>query len=81
MVEIVSVVGAAWSYLFRQQLQVSYPHYIDRVYGTKAGPLSDCNPGIVVMLLLCYVCILVVRMVYVRDLVKVGILVYRMMLS
>ena len=60
--------------------EVSYPHYIDRVYGTKAGPLSDCNPGIVVMLLLCYVCILVVWMVYIRDLVKVGILVYRMML-
>ena len=59
--------------------EVSYPHYIDRVYGTKADPLSDCDPGIVVMLLFCYVCILVVRMVYVRDLVKVGILV-RMML-
>ena len=60
--------------------EVIYPHYINRVYGTKADPLSDCNPGIVVMLLLCYVCILVVRMVLFRDVVKVGILVYRMML-
>ena len=52
-----SVVGAAWSYLFSRQMQVSYPHYIDRVYDTKADPLSDGNPGIV-----CYVI----------DLVKVG---------
>ena len=42
-----SVVVAAWSYLFSQQLQVSYPHYIDKVYGTKADPLLDGNPGIV----------------------------------
>ena len=28
-----------------RQLQVSYPHYTDRVYDTKADPLSDGNPG------------------------------------
>ena len=50
MVKIVSVVGAAWSYLSSRQLQVSSPHYIDRVYDTKVGSLSDGNPGIV-----CYV--------------------------
>ena len=27
--------------------KVSYPLYIDRVYGTKVDPLSDGNPGIV----------------------------------
>ena len=33
--------------------KVSYPHYIDIVYGTKAYPLSDGNSGIV-----CYVIVL-----------------------
>ena len=55
MVEIVSVIGAAWVICSVGSFEVSYPHYINRVYGTKAGPLSDCDLGIVVMLLLCYV--------------------------
>ena len=53
MVKFVSMVGAARSYLFSRKLQVSYPHYIDRVYDTKAGPLSDVNLGI-----FCYVIVM-----------------------
>ena len=45
MVEIVSVIGAAWVICSVGSFEESYPHYIDRVYGTKADPLSDGNPG------------------------------------
>ena len=65
--EIVSVIGAAWVICSVGRFEVSYPHYIDRVYGTNAGPLSDCDPGIVVMLFSLLCCILVVRMVYASD--------------
>ena len=57
--------------------EVSYPHYIDRVYGTKAGPFIGLRSGYLLLCCYCYVCILVVRMVCVRDLGEVGILCYR----
>ena len=47
MVEIVSVIGAAWVICSVGSFEVSYPHYIDRVYRTKAGPL-------VVIVMVCY---------------------------
>lgn len=38
------MIGAAWVICSVGSFEVSYPHYIDRVYGTKADPLSDGNP-------------------------------------
>ena len=39
------MIGATWVICSVGSFEVSYPHYIDRVYGTKADPLSDGNPG------------------------------------
>ena len=52
MVEIVSVIRAAWVICSVGSFEVSYPHYINRVYGTKVGPYRIEIRVFVVMLLL-----------------------------
>ena len=52
MVEIVSVIGAAWVICSVGSIEVSYPHYIIRVYGTKVGPYRVEIRVVVIMLLL-----------------------------
>ena len=65
--------------LSADSFEVSYSHYINRVYGTKAGPYRIEIRVVVVMLLLCYVCNLRARMVY-RDLFEIGVPRDRVML-
>ena len=40
-------------YLLSRHCKVSYPHYIDRVYGTKVGPFSYYYCSMIYVIMIC----------------------------